>query len=156
MIRRILVKIVNKRSLRFRHSQVPIYILLILKNNFADFGSDTISVCDEYTYLGVVFNVNGNFKKAINKQVSQVKHAMFALLTKAAKLHLPIDSTCELFDKLVLPILIYGCEAGGFENIDQIEIFYRNFIRRILNKLTVNCMLYTVNSVFCYYTCEQI
>ena len=48
-----------------------------------------LSVCDEYTYLGVVFNVNGNFKKAINKQVSQVKHAMFALLTKAAKLHLP-------------------------------------------------------------------
>ena len=108
------------------------------------FGNDNIEICDEYTYLGVVFNFNGNFKKAIGKQVSQAKHAMFALLTKAAKLHLPFDVTCELFDKLVLPILLYGCEVWGFENLDHIDIFYRNFLRRALklNRLTVNCMLY--------------
>ena len=29
------------------------------------FGNDTIKVCDNYTYLGVIFNYNGNFKKAI-------------------------------------------------------------------------------------------
>ena len=114
-----------------------------LKPSFS-FGTEIITICDDYTYLGVVFNFNGNFKKAIAKQVSQAKHAMFALLTKAAKLHLPIDITCDLFDKLVLPILLYGCEVWGFEKLDHIEIFYRNFLRRVLkvNKLTVNCMLY--------------
>ena len=108
------------------------------------FGNDEISVCDDYTYLGIVFNYNGKFNKAISKQVSQAKHAMFALISKAAKLHLSIDITCDLFDKIVLPILLYGCEVWGFENLKHIEIFYRNFLRRILkvNKLTVNCMLY--------------
>ena len=108
------------------------------------FGDDSVAVCDDYTYLGIVFNYNGKFNKAISKQVSQAKHAMFALLTKAAKLHLSIDITCDLFDKLVLPILLYGCEVWGFENLNHVEIFYRNFLRRILkvNKMTVNCMLY--------------
>ena len=108
------------------------------------FGKDNIEVRDDFTYLGVVFNYNGKFKKAISKQVTQAKQAMFALLSKAANLHLPIDIVCELFDNLVLPILIYGCEVWGFENIDHIEIFYRNFLRRLLkvNKMTANCMLY--------------
>ena len=30
------------------------------------FGGDNIMVCDDYNYLGVVFNYNGKFKKAIN------------------------------------------------------------------------------------------
>lgn len=107
-------------------------------------GNDTIEVCDHYTYLGIVFNFNGKFKKAISKQVSQARHAMFALLSKAAKLMLPFDITCDLFDKLVLPILLYGCEVWGIENIDYIEIFYKQFLRRLLkvNKFTANCMLY--------------
>jgi hypothetical protein len=69
---------------------------------------------------------------------------MFALLSKAGNLHLPVDITCNLFDILVLPILLYGCEVWGIENCDQVEIFYRNFLRRLLkvNKLTPNCMLY--------------
>ena len=57
---------------------------------------------------------------------------MFALLAKVTKLHLPIDISLDLFDKLVLPILLYGCEVWGFENIDQIDVFYRKFVRYIL------------------------
>ena len=108
------------------------------------FGDSNLEVCDDYTYLGVIFNYNGKFNKAINKQTSQAKHAMFALLTKAAKLHLPTDVTSSLFDTLVLPILLYGCEIWGLENIDHVETFYRNFLRRLLkvNKLTVNCIVY--------------
>ena len=96
------------------------------------FGNDTIEVCDDYTYLGVIFNYNGNFKKAINKQVCKARQAMFALLSKAANLHLPIDVTCDLFDKIVLPILVYGSEIWGLENVNQIEIFYRKFLKKLL------------------------
>ena len=42
------------------------------KPNFY-FGNDQIEICDEYTYLGVIFNYNGKFKKAINKQISQAQ-----------------------------------------------------------------------------------
>ena len=32
-----------------------------------------VDVVDDYTYLGVVFNRNGSFKKAISKQIAQAK-----------------------------------------------------------------------------------
>ena len=69
---------------------------------------------------------------------------MFALLTKVTKMHIPIDITIDLFDKLVLPILLYGCEVWGCDNCDQIEVVYNKFLKRILkiNKYTPNCMVY--------------
>ena len=108
------------------------------------FGNNTIEVCDDYTYLGVLFNYNGKYKKAINKQINQARKAMFALLTKATKMHLPTDITLNLFDSLVLPILLYGCEVWGVEKCEQIEVFYRKFLKRLLklHKFTPNCMVY--------------
>ena len=69
---------------------------------------------------------------------------MFALLTKSRRLCLPIDVILDLFDKIVLPILLYGCEIWGHTDINGIEVFYRNFIRRILKlgNSTSNGMLY--------------
>ena len=50
----------------------------------------------------------------------------------------------DLFDKMILPILLYGCEIWGFENLESIEIFYRKFLKYILkvNRQTTNCMVY--------------
>ena len=69
---------------------------------------------------------------------------MFGLLTKSTKLNLSIDIQCKLFEQLVIPILLYGSEIWGYSNLEQIEIFYRKFLRRIvsLNKSTANCMIY--------------
>ena len=105
---------------------------------------DEIEVVDDYVYLGVKFNYNGSFKKAINKQISQARKAMFALLEKAKVLNLPIDIVCELFDVCVVPVLLYGCEVWGFEDLKDVEIFYRKFLRIILKsfKFTPNVMLY--------------
>ena len=105
---------------------------------------DNIEVVEDYTYLGVVFNYDGSFKKAINKQISQARKAMFSLLEKSKILKLPIDLTCDLFDKTVLPVLIYGCEVWGYSDLRDIEIFYRKFLRYLLKtyNFTPNCMLY--------------
>ena len=107
-------------------------------------GQETVEVVPNYTYLGVVFNFNGLFNKAIEKQIAQARKAMFGLLEKAKILKLPIDVTCDLFDKVVLPVLLYGCEIWGWANLKDIEIFFRNFLRTLLKtfKFTPNCMLY--------------
>ena len=99
---------------------------------------------DSYVYLGVEFNYNGSFTKAINKQVGQAKRAMFGLLAKAMKLNLSVDIQCDLFHQLVLPILLYGSEIWGYSCLNQAEIFYRKFLKRILklNSSTPNCMVY--------------
>ena len=56
-----------------------------------------------------------------------------------------IDIVLDLFDKMILPILLYGCEIWGFENLDNIEVFYRKFLKYLLkiNKQTANCMVYS-------------
>ena len=67
-------------------------------------GIEPVDVVDEYIYLGTTFSCSGSFKKAITKQISQAKGAMFSLIAKAQRLNLPIDIVVELYDQLVLPI----------------------------------------------------
>ena len=82
---------------------------------------------------------NGLFTKAIDKPVN--------LTSKARKLDLPVDIyiQCELFDRLVMPILLYnGSETWGCQKLNQIERFYRKFLKDLLtlNRSTANCMVY--------------
>ncbi|MCP4163756.1 MAG: hypothetical protein GY760_27160, partial [Deltaproteobacteria bacterium] len=59
---------------------------------------------------------NGKFTEAIEKQMNQAHRALFGLKSKKEKFNLPIDIVLDLFDKLILPILLYGCEIWGFGN----------------------------------------
>ena len=63
---------------------------------------------------------------------------------KSKRLQLPIDIQIELFDKTILPILLYGSEVWGFDNIDILEMFYRKFLRNLLqvNKFTPDAMIF--------------
>ena len=69
---------------------------------------------------------------------------MFSLITKSRRLALPVDIQCELFDKIVVPILLYGSEVWGYSNLLQVEVFYRKFLRNLLylNKSCPNCIAY--------------
>ena len=51
----------------------------------------------------------------------QARKAMFAVLSKSRKLHLPVDIQLQLFDSMVIPILLYGSEVTGFEKHDILE-----------------------------------
>ena len=66
------------------------------------------------------------------------------MLTKAKKLQLSVDIQCHLFDHLILPILLYGSEVWGHEDIKQIEVFHRKFLRTLLSvgSYTPDCMVY--------------
>ena len=64
---------------------------------------------------------------------------MFNLTTKARKLDLPTDIHCALFDQLVMPILLYGCEIWGFQNLDHIERFHTKVLK---NQLKLNRSMY--------------
>ena len=113
------------------------------KYNFK-MGDINIETISEYCYLGVVFNFNGKFSKAISERIVPARKAMFSLNSKAVRLQLPPDIQINLFDKVVLPICMYGCEVWGYANIEPLEIFYRKFIKRVLgiHKTTPNCMVY--------------
>ena len=72
-------------------------------------------------------NYNNKFDKAMKKQLDQGRKAQFFLLVKAKKMLLPIDIQCNLFEKLIFPIMLYGCEIWGAQPLNMLETFYRMF-----------------------------
>ena len=56
------------------------------------------------------------------------RKALYCMLAKARKLQLPIDIQCQLFDNLVLPVLLYGSEVwGGMKICCKLRYFTGNF-----------------------------
>ena len=109
-----------------------------------NFGENVLDIVDDYVYLGVKFNYNGNSKKCVKRLYDIASRAMFEVLKKGRKLHLDIDTQIKLFDSTVLPILLYGSEAWGYSNVDIIEKLHLRFLKILLNvrKSTPSCMIY--------------
>ena len=55
--------------------------------------------------------------------------AMYAILKKGRYLNLSITDQLHLFDKIVVPVLLYGYEIWGFGNLDIIERIHLNFVK---------------------------
>ncbi len=108
------------------------------------FGESQIDVVDDYNYLGIVFNYNGNFNKNNKARYDQARKAMYAILCKARKLCLPVDVQLHLFDAVIKPILLYGCEVWGIESLNIIEKLHLEFCKNILgvNRRTCSIMVY--------------
>jgi sialic acid synthase SpsE len=84
------------------------------------------------------------FNNALEALRNQADRAMFALIGKCKKLCLPVDIQLQLFDALVKPILLYGSEVWGYENIILLERLQLKFLKILLNvnRSTTNNMVY--------------
>ena len=105
---------------------------------------DPVEIVKEFKYLGVVFTQNGRFNRNI-KQISDLAgKAMHLLRKRTINLNLPIDCQLKLFDQTVVPILLYGSEIFGHENLHHIERIHLDFLKSILKlkKCTPNVMVY--------------
>ena len=91
------------------------------------FGSKKLETVDEY--LGVKFNFNGKFNKSNQYICEKGTKAMFNMLRKATKLNLSIDLKSELFDCLVLPTLLFGCEKYAPQPFLEIEKVHIKFCK---------------------------
>lgn len=71
--------------------------------------------------------------KTPGSPINQARGALHSLLYKCYNLLLPINLQLQLFDQVVLPVLIYGCEVwAGFEDISGLESFYIKFCKQLL------------------------
>ena len=70
-------------------------------------------------------------------------YEQYSLLRRSRQLDLPLDIQLELFDTLIMPILTYGCEVGGFENLNIIEKLHLKYLKYILGvqMSTPTCMV---------------
>ena len=57
---------------------------------------------------------------------------------------MPVNVSCDLFDKCITPILNYGCEVWGFHTANEVEKLHLWFCKLILNvkSSTLNEMVY--------------
>ena len=58
---------------------------------------------------------------------------MYSLLRKASCLQLEIDTQFVLFDSLIIPILLYGCQIWGHEITIELEKIYTKFCKNMLH-----------------------
>ena len=57
---------------------------------------------------------------------------MYSVIRKCRFNNLSIECQLEMFDKVVVPVLLYGSEVWGFENLDIIESVHLRFCKHIL------------------------
>ena len=57
---------------------------------------------------------------------------MFFVLKKASLHALDIDVCLRLYDSMVLPILLFGCEIWGHENLQVLERVQLKFFKYLL------------------------
>lgn len=108
------------------------------------YNGHALEMDEGFVYLGVLFSYNGRFQKHNQRLADCARKAMFAVLRKSRKLHLPVDLQLQLFDSIVTPILLYGSEVSGFENCEILEKLCIEFYKIILHakKSTPNVILY--------------
>ena len=126
----------NKWALNVNIDKTKIIIFSkgrIRKYKSFSFGNNEIDVVDDYIYLGTTFNYNGTFHKAKTKQASQAMRATYSLITNIKRLNLSIETSIELFDRLIIPVLLYGSEIWGFESPKQLQTKYNNVMRKFLH-----------------------
>jgi hypothetical protein len=69
---------------------------------------------------------------------------MYEVIRRGKRHNLSIECLLDLFDKIVKPILLYGCEVWGFSDNYVIEKILLKFCKLILHlkQSTPNCMIY--------------
>ena len=104
------------------------------------YNGNELEIVDFFPYLGMVFSYTGSIT-----QTQQGRKAMFSLRSKL-KRFVNINSVvyCDLFDKMVMPVLSYGCEIWGFYPAKAIEQVHKDFCKSILKvkRSTMNENMY--------------
>jgi hypothetical protein len=97
----------------------------------------TLEIVDSYSYLGLIFRYNGIFNKTREEKLaSQPQKSIFSIYKSIRNQYIPIDLQLKHFDAMVEPILLYGSEIWGYENIKIIEQIHLQFCKRILKVRT--------------------
>ena len=127
----------TKMIVEFGRGRTPKNLRFIFEHN-------EIEITDVYKYLSIYLGRSGSFVVAKKHISEQANKALFSLLKKIRSLNLPYDIQIYMFNKMIKPILKYGCEVWGMGNFDVLERIQLNFFKYIftLKKSTPSFMIY--------------
>ena len=98
------------------------------------YNNERLQWTDMFKYLGVTFSRTNRLSNGLKTVCQSAKKAQIVLDLHLIK-HpsLSANHVFELFDILLKPILLYGCEVYGSTNYTCIESFHIKFMKQILN-----------------------
>lgn len=73
-------------------------------------GDNVIEHTSKYCYLGIIFDKSGSFTPANAELRAKALRALYSLKSNIIKTSLSYKSITTLFDTLVKPVLLYGCQ----------------------------------------------
>ena len=94
--------------------------------------NELLEIVDSFCYLGIKFTRNGSFIEAISTLSDQALKALNGLYSMFSRVYMDVKTKLLLFDRMVLPILLYCAEVWGIYNIKDIEKIHIKFCKRIL------------------------
>jgi hypothetical protein len=86
-----------------------------LPNNLRfTYGGQPLEIVNKFCYLGIVFTRGGSFVEAQNTLDGQAQKAIYKMKKYLYRFtHIGVKHTMDIFDKLIVPILHYGCQTWG-------------------------------------------
>ncbi len=80
----------------------------------------------------MLFSYNGRFRKDQLTLKEQANKAMYAVVGTSRKYDLPIDIQLEMYNSMVLPVMLHGCEVWGNEVVRELELLQMKFCKHVL------------------------
>ena len=105
---------------------------------YFNLGGHKMDICTDFKYLVILAEIGTSTKQ---RNVMLSKHVLFK---RIRNFDIPIDLQLYLFDHVILPIALYGCEIWGFENSQIIENLHNAFLRQIINLRKSTPIIYVV------------
>ena len=114
------------------------------------YNNQKLECVDDFIYLGICFTKKGLTNKAITNRETASKKAMFSFMTKCKQNHLPIEVQLDVFQKTVVPCMLYGGELWGFNKAECLEIIQKKILKYSLKlkMSTPTVMLYLETGYF--------
>ena len=101
--------------------------------------NNQMQIVNSYNYLGVIFNSNGSWNKAIDHNRQKANQSLFCLKSFIYSniSFLPANTWNHIFYIKILPILIYGSEIWGLSNnsinIEKTHIKFCKYLLQVGN-----------------------
>ena len=91
-----------------------------------------LEVVHSFVYLGVEMSSNSSWQIARARCVSQARKALFLMEKRLYRWFFTVREVIETFERLVLPVLLYGAELWGCGPVDDIAQFVLGFLKKLL------------------------
>lgn len=92
-----------------------------------------VDIVKKFSYLGITFTTVGSLSATHEALAGQALKAIYKLKSYLVKFtNIDVKHSLELFDKLVVPILNYGCEIWGFKETNVIERIHLQYCKQLL------------------------